>query len=136
MKIEILTTLLWPATAFVTLAVILNYFVIKSDLKNIKKLISKVINMLTLITLSFMFTLVITSSFKETAEVLKLDQALLFVIFSVQLILSIIISLKITPFLTIWINDKERVEAEENAFWCLFIFLILSAFIFIKYYSL
>ena len=78
---QILPTLLWPATIFILLAVTLNYFVIKSDLTNIKKLISGFVNILMLITTSFMFTLMAVSSFKETVAFLKLNQVLLFVVF-------------------------------------------------------
>ncbi len=133
---QILPTLLWPATIFVSSAVALNYFIIKSDLTNIKKLISGFINILMLVTTCFMFALMTTSSFKETVGVLKLNQVLLFVVFSLQLILSIIISLKITPFLDSLRSNQEKEKEEGNAFWCLLIFLILSAIIFIKYYSL
>ena len=133
---QILPSLLWPATIFISLAVILNYFVIKSDLTNIKKLISAFINILMLISTCLMFTLMITSSFKETVGVLKINQVLLFVFFSLQLILSIIISLKITPFLNPFRDNKEKEKEEGNAFWCLLFFLILSVIIFIKYYSL
>lgn len=132
---QILPTLLWPATIFILLAVTLNYFVIKSDLTNIKKLISGFVNILMLITTSFMFTLMTVSSFKETVAFLKLNQVLLFVVFSCQLILSIIISLKITPFLDSLRSNQEKEKEESNAFWCLLIFLILSIIIFINYYS-
>lgn len=133
---QILPTLLWPATIFVSLAVVLNYFVIKSDLTNIKKLISNFINILMLISTCFMFTLMMTSSFKETVGVLKINQVFLFVFFSLQLILSVTISLKITPFLDPFRNNKEKEKEEGNAFWCLLFFLISSAIIFVKYYSL
>lgn len=133
---EILTTLLWFATVCVLVAVVLNYFVIKSDLKNIKKLMSKIVGGLMLLVIAFTVVLMAASAFENASVILKINQGVLFSIFTIQLVLSIIITNKITTFLSIFINDKERVKEEENAFWCLLIFLVLSTFIFVKYYSI
>jgi len=133
---EILTTLLWLSTIFVTTAVILNYFIIKSDLTNIKKLMSKIRNILMVLTSFLAFILMFLSSSTEMAAALKLNQAILFLIFTAQLILSIAISIKTTPFLSIFANNKEKLKEEENAFLCLIFFLIFSTILFVQYYSL